>query len=295
MHLRCLLILALIGTPARADPDPRHVSLGAVIGGGYGSSFAGQSLLFDVGVEIVGMRAFHHRAWLAQWDGVIAARGGILGNTIPYTGLAGLDTVAWGEIGHRWTPHRWISPYTGALIGGELSILTRPGTAVSDLDELNNLDGVGGLSVRGRFRLDVGMSLLDARRSFLLVGLFQEALVAPGIYTGGISFTEGGMAARFDLWHRLTASLEVLAGRSPGTAQPSLGTTVQTTHVEASALFRYLFRRVAWLALNGTLARDFDRRVYMGGGVYSTEAAIAFAVNIAVGVSLDRAGKVEGP
>ena len=56
------------------------------------------------------------------------------------------------------------------------------------------------------------LSLLDGRRSFLLVGLFQEALIAPGIYSNGGSFTEGGLAARFDLWHRLTASLEVVAG-----------------------------------------------------------------------------------
>jgi hypothetical protein len=297
-----LFALALICASAHAlEPpleipeDPRHVSLGAVVGGGYGSSAAGDSLLFDLGVQIVGMRSFHHRAWLAQWDGILAARGGLLGNTVPYTGLAGLDTSAWGELGYRWTRDRQLSAYTGAQVGGELSVLTRPGTAVGDLDALNNLDGVGGLTVRGRVRIDVGLSYLNWKRSLLVVGLFQEALQAPGVYGDGFSFTEGGVAARFDMWHRLTASLEVLAGRSPGTAQTGLNTSVQTTHVEFSALFRYLFRRVAWLALSGGIARDFDIRTYVGGRSYRTANAPAFGVNLLVGISLDRHGRVEGP
>jgi hypothetical protein len=270
--------------------------VGAVFGLGYGSSAVGLSLLFDLGAELVGIRTFHQRAWLAQWDGLIVARAGLLGNTIPYTPLAGLDTLASGEIGYRWTRDRQLSPYSGAALGGELSILTRPGTAVSELGTLNNLDGVGGLSVRGHFRIDVGLSYLDDKRSLLLVGLFQEALFAPGIYTNGISFTEGGLAARFDICRRLTASLELLAGRSPLISQTPLSTSVETTHVELTALVRKLFRDVAWLQLSGGFSRDFDRRTYDGSpNVYRTASAPAFNINLAVGVSLDRRRRLYGP
>jgi hypothetical protein len=286
------VVLALTGVSATARAQPagefRNLAIGAVLGFGYGSSAVGDSLLGDLGAEVVGIRSFHGRAWLAQWDGAITARGGLLGNTIPYTWLAGLDTLATGEVGYRFMPSRRASLYSGAGLGGELSVLTRPGSALSQLKTLNDLDGVGGLGVRGRLRVDVGLSFLDEARSLLLF--------APGSYTTGTSFTEGGVAVRFDTRRRLTLSLEVAAGRSPVESDVALATRAQTTRVELSALVRKLFRERVWLALGGAFSRDYDRRSYSGSAiVYRTASAPAFNVNLVLGISLDRQRRLYGP
>jgi hypothetical protein len=273
--------------PERVEFD--SVLVGALLDFGYGSAAVGDSLLGDLGAEYVGIRTFRDRAWLLQWDALLAARGGLLGNTRPYTGLAGMRTVADGEIGYRWLRARTLSPYTGARVDGELIVMTRPGTSLSDLDRLNNLDGVAGVSAHGALRIDAGLSLLDGARSLVVVGFFQEALRAPGVYTPGAAFAEGGVGARFDLRRRLTASLELSAGQSPTSTQAALGTSDQTTIVELSALVRFVLRSGVWLQAAGGYSREFDRRTYQSSPLtYQTASAPSFDVTLALGVSLDR-------
>ena len=263
--------------------------MGAALDFAFGSSAAGESLLGDLGGEYTGVRTFRRRAWLLAWDALVAARGGILGNTHPYTGLAGMRLSGYAEPGYRWLPERRVSPFTGVRAGGELIVLTQPGTSLSDLNRLNNVDGVAGVVAHGAFRIDVGVSLLDGARSLVVVGLFQETLRAPGIYSPGMTFTEGGLGARFDWSRRLTATFEVHAGQSPHRSDVALGTSVQTTRVELAALVRWIFSNGVWLDASGSYALEGDERTYQGSPqVYRTENPPSFSVALGCGVSLDR-------
>jgi hypothetical protein len=291
--LACAALGAVGFAPsARAEsarPEFENILLGAVLDFGFGSSAAGQTLLGDLGGEYTGVRTFRDRAWLVEWDALLAARGGMLGNTHPYIGLAGIRALAYAEPGYRWLPERRVSPYTGLRAGGELVVMTQPGTAISDLDRLNSVDGVAGVVARGAFRIDVGVSLLDGERSLVLVGLFQESLRAPGIYSPGMTFAEGGVAARFDWSRRLTATFEVLAGQSPTRSNAALGTGVQTTIVELALLVRFVFKNGVWLQGSGGYALESERRTYQGSPqIYETVSAPTFSAVIGCGVSLDR-------
>jgi hypothetical protein len=168
-----------------------------------------------------------------------------------------------------------------------LSILPHPGLTFGQLKNLNNIDGVGGLVATGALRADIGLSMLDGRRSLLLVAFFQEIGYAPGVYTHGIGYSEGGIAARFDLSQRLTASLEGLAGRSPVRLQIPLDTTLQSTYAELSAVVRYIFRDGIWLAASGSFSREFDHRVYLAAGTtYDTANSVNFSASLLLGVPL---------
>jgi hypothetical protein len=282
-------------TPA-ATAEYRSVSLGPILDFGFGSSAVGQSLLGDLGGQYVGIQSFRGRRLLVQWDTLLAARGGILGNTLPYTPLAGARTLASVEAGYRWHHRRELSLYTGGRLGGELAILTRPGTAITDLDRLNDMAGVGGVVARGLVRADVGLSLLRGHHSVLLVAFFQEGLRAPWGHTPGAAFAEGGIAARYDLSRTLTATVEALGGAGPKSTTPALDTTDQTAYVELSALVRGIFRNGMWLAASGSYGREFDHRVYQASGrVFDTLSAPSFSIALAYGVEVDPRRRKGGP
>lgn len=272
---------------APPSPEYRSVSRGAVADFGYGSSAVGDSLLGELGAQSVGIQSFRDHALLVQWDGLLAARGGILGNTHPYTELVGGHVVASAEAGRRWQPRARWSVYTGAGLAGDLSLMTNPGTSYGDLDTLNDLDGVGGLSARGALRVDGGASLLDGPRSLLLVAVLQEALRASGIYTPGVAFTQAGLAVRWDVARRLTVSLEGLAGWSPATKQAALDTTDQKTELGTAAVVRKIFTNGMWLAATSALSREFDHRVYAASATaYDTANAPTFTVTLLYGIPL---------
>ncbi len=288
-----LVLMAVLAAPmpaycATAPTEFDSISLGAVVGFGVGSSAIGVSLLGDLGAEFVGVRSFRQTRWLVQWDGLISARGGIVGNTLPYIGLAGIHTLASAAGGYRWMyMHRW-SLYTGVKVTGDFSLLVPPGGPYSDLKTLNDIDSVGGLTARGALRFDVGVSFIDGRRSLLLVGFFQEALQAPGVYAPAASFSEGGLEARFDVAHKLTIELNGLAGRTPVMTQAALQTADQATYAEVSGQVRKIFVNGMWLTLSGSFSRQFDRRTYQGSAiVYDTANAPAFGFVLLYGISLD--------
>ena len=190
---------------------------------------------------------------------LFAARGGILGNEHPYTPLVGAGTSTSVEAGYRWHSERRWSFYTGVGAGGDFALMTRPGTNIVQLRTLNDMDGVGGRTADGAIRLDAGISLLDGPRSLLVVAFYQEALRAPGIYTPGAAFAEGGVAARFDLAWSLTASLAALGGRTGVTADASLGTTNRSIYAGISADVRKIFGNGMWIAVAGGYSREFER------------------------------------
>lgn len=284
------LVVLVLTLAARAHandavPEYRNVSLGAIADFAYGSSSGGDSLLGELGAEYVGIQSFRGHALLVQWDTFLAARGGIIANTLPYTPLAGAETTAAVEAGYRVQRHRRFSLYAGGRLAGQLSIMTRPGTSIGKLDSLNDIDGVGGVVARGQLRADVGVSMLRGRHSLLLVGFLQEAGYAPGVYTPGIGFTEGGIAVRYDLRRRLTASLEGLAGRSPPSSRRALDTTVRSTYAELSAVLRVILPHGIWLALSGSYGRQFDQRTYHDvARTYDTANAPVFGATLLLGI-----------
>jgi hypothetical protein len=272
---------------APGGPEYQNVWLGAIADFGYGSSMVGDSLLGELGGQFTGIQSFRDRALLVQWNGLLAARGGILGNTKPYTELIGGHAVASAEAGYRWRRGRRWSPYTGANLNGDLTLLDHPGTSFGQLNTLNDLDGVGGFNSHGAVRVDAGASWLAGAHSLLLVAFFQETVRAAGVYTPGITFSELGLAARWDVARRLTLSLEGLAGRAPSTTQPSLATIDQKTDVALSAVARKLFANGMWLGATSSLGRQMDHRAYPASGTtYDSADAWTFEVTVFYGFPL---------
>ncbi len=275
----CLLgsASALHAEPASSPAEYRSGSLAAFVDFGYGSSAVGDTLLGDLGAEFWGIQSLRGRALLLEWDTLFAARGGVLGNTHPYTPLVGARTQASFEAGARWAPERRWSFYTGAALAGDFSALTRPGTDIEALRTLNDSDGVGGRVASAAFRLDAGVSLLHGAQSLLVVGFFQEALDAPGAYVPGAAFAEGGVALRFDLAWSLDASLEALAGRTGAVADAALGTTDQTIVAGFSARVRKIFSSGMSIAVAGDYSREIEHRSYTGSaGSYDTASPPTF-------------------
>jgi hypothetical protein len=279
-----VLLLAAPETYAD-DNEYRNVSLGAIADIGYGSSAGGDTILAELGAEYVGIQTFRSRSLLVQWDTLLAARGGIVGNTLPYTSVAGGHTLANAEAGYRFQRHGRFSFYLGGRLNGDLSIVTHPGTTLGELNRLNNADGVLGVNASGAVRVDLGLSMLDGKRSLVLVAFFQEAGIAPDVYTSGIAYSEGGVAARFDIARRLTASLEAFAGRGATRTQAALDTTVQSSYAALSGVVRGSFRNGIWLALSGMYGREFDHRVYRASmTTYNTANAPDFNVTLLLGI-----------
>jgi hypothetical protein len=113
------------------------------------------------------------------------------------------------------------------------------------------------------------------------------ALRAPGIYTRGAVFSEGGVAARFDLANSFTAYLEALAGQTDASAGAALGVTDRTTIAGFSGVVRKTFGNGMWLAVTGGYHREFDHVVYSGSGAaYDTASPPTFEARLFYAVPL---------
>ncbi len=173
----------------------------------------------------------------------------------------------------------------GGRLNGDLSVMTHPGTTLGKLNTLNDANGVLGVNARGLVRAAIGLSMLEGKHALVLVAFFQEAGNAPDVYTPGMAYSEGGVAARFDIARRLTASLEALAGRSATRTEAALDTTVQSSYAEISGLVRGSFKNGIWLALSGVYGRQFDHRVYRASmTTYNTANAPDFNVTLLLGI-----------
>jgi hypothetical protein len=296
--LLALLTAAAVTTaaPARAQvPEIINASLGPTADFGVGLGMPGDSLMGELGGQFTGVRTFRDRTLLVEWDARLAIVGGVLGNTLPYTGLLGMHAAGTGEVGYRWLADRRFSPYLGVRLGGDLLVTTPPGTAITELDRLNNMDGVGGVNVSGLVRVAFGASLLRPQGALLLTAFAQEALRAPGVYTPGLTLSEGGIAVRFDLKRRLTFEIEGLAGRAPPTSIAALDTRDLTSYAEVAALFRKIFANRMWLGVAARFSRAFDERTYGAGAggrasatTYSTADAPTLAVHLTYGIPIGK-------
>jgi hypothetical protein len=262
---------------------------GAVADGGIGTGMVGDSLMFEIGGQWAAIRSYAGHQWLLQWDALLAARGGYLANEHPYLFLIGGHEIAWAEVGRRFVAHHAWSPYAGARLGNELFLMKHPGLAWSDVDTINSVDRVGGTVAAGLIRVDAGTSLLDDRRSLLLVAFVQEELHAAETNTPGQAFLGFGAGARFDLLHSLAASAEASLGFAPERRDSLLQFTDSTTRVAASLAVRKTFRNGMWASLSTFIARDSDHMVYYASGnVYDTVSAPQFGLSLFYGLPVER-------
>lgn len=282
------VVLALVALLRCAHADEyRNVSLGAVADFQFSSTSGGIALLGEGGAEYVGIRSFRDKRLLVQWDTLLAVRGGIIGNTLPYTSLVGGHTLADVEAGYRFMRTR-SSLYAGGKLAGDLSIMAHPGLSLSQLDRLNDIDGVGGVVAHGELRADIGWSWIAGRRSLLLVAFAQEVGYAPGVYTPGLGYTEGGVAARFDLSRRLTAYVEGFGGRGSTRHDDALATSVQSSTAGVDGVVRGIFGNGIWLAVSAHYQRQFDRRTYRASPIaYETANAPDLGAQLLLGIPFE--------
>jgi hypothetical protein len=286
-----LLVAFLLAAPAaRADVEPsfQNVSLGGVITAGFGTSSAGYDLMGEVGGEYVGIRSFALRAWLVQWDALLAGRAGILANEHPFMALAGAHERGNVEAGSRVLPHEAWSPYWGFGLDTDLQVLTAPGVPIGNLDRYNNVDGVGGVTANGAIRVAVGASWLTSSHSVLLEVFFQEALRAPEVDAGGISFSEGGLSARWDIFQSFTLHVAAFAGRSPALHNTALNYTEQTVHAELDGDLRKTFRNGMWLGAELNLFQESHTLAYVAGHTYGAADPLFLAATLVFGIPLGR-------
>lgn len=255
---------------------------------GIGTSSVGDYLLGELGGQWQGLQSLSARRWLLSWDLRATLRGGYLANQHPYLFLLGGRLTSFAEGGYRTQADRELSPYLGLRLANEEQLLAHPGRALSEYDEYNSVDGVGGVLLKGALRFDAGASWLTGERSLLLVGFVEEAFQDLQVYTEALLLTRLGVNARFDLQGGLSASLEGAWGISPERSDELRGSSDRTQRVAIAGQFRWVFLQQSWIAANVTLSRDSDHLQYAGGRSYDTASAPVFSADVTYGFSLER-------
>lgn len=272
---------------ARADADAGFARVaGAVVSAGFGTSRAGDALLFGAGGESAGLRVLGRRFTLA-WDVVAEGRFGWLGNAHPFLSLVGVHAGAKLEGGWRVLSARSLSPWVGVRAAEDALAMAHPGLSFDRFDTINEADGVGGRAFRGALRLAAGLSEIGAGRSLIAFALLEEQLDGPTAYTPSRTFTLGGIGARLDTTSGWAAGLEGALGASPARRDPR-GLMDQTVRVSVTASARKTFGGGFFLGLAASIARDTDHLAYAGGLSYDTADPPAFSATLTFGVPVWR-------
>ena len=279
---------AAFAEESSVDADYRDQSRSAVLTAGIGSGAIGDDLIGELGLQGLGLRSFS-RKWLLEWDALIAARIGGLGNEHPYTLFLGLGGRGNAELGYRLRPaNRW-SGYFGARVAAELNAMDRPDLGSTQLATENSSDGFGGLTANGLLRIDGGISFLEATRSLRVVAFIQERLRAPGVVTPGAAFTEGGLGARVDLARNLTAWLEGTIGTTPAALNAALRIKDQTIDMKIGGEVRKWFASGLWIGLAVSYLVENNHLVYLDHrNTYDSVDPPNFAVTASVGFAYRR-------
>jgi len=103
-----------------------------------------------------------------------------------------------------------------------------------------------------------------------------------------LSFTELGIAGRYDASRSLTLGLEGRCGLTPDRHDALLGTSDSTTRCGVDASFRKIFGNGMWLGVTLSFQRDTDHISYANGASYETGSAPFFVGALDFGVPLWR-------
>lgn len=288
--LRLLLALGAVFAAAPASAVAfDSVSQGATLDVSLGTTPVGDLLMGELGGQSVGITSLGGGKWLLQWDGLVGFKAGELAAAHPYTTLLGGHGRAFAEGGYRFEPESPWSLYVGARMGGDLQIMVPPGKSLSELDTINNIDGVGNVNVSGALRVVAGASLLTSEHSLLLGAFVQEAGRLAETNLRGAAFTEVGLALRFDIARELMLSAEAAWGRTPSQTVPALGLSDQTTNKEFTASVRKIFSNGMWLHTAVSYAVETDATTYAASATtYSTANAANFGLTILYGFPLGK-------
>jgi hypothetical protein len=280
---------ALVRRSAAAEPGGFDSQMRGVIADvGIGTSGVGDYLLGELGGQWQGLQSLRSRRWLLSWDLRASVRGGYLANQHPYLFLLGGRLASFAEGGYRTQAGRELSPYLGLRLANEEQLLVHPGRSLSEYDEYNSIDGVGGLLLKGALRFDAGASWLSEQRSLLLLGFVEESFQDLQVYTEALLLTQLGVSARIDLRDGLSASLEGAWGISPERSDDLRSPRERTHRLSLAGQFRWVFLQRSWLQANFSLARDGNHLQYSGGRSYDTESAPVFTFDVTYGFSLER-------
>ncbi len=263
-----------------------NVTRGATASFGFGTTPVGDTIMGELGGDWLGLRASRDLRWVMQWEVLATVKGGYLGSEHPFLFLIGPHLASWVEGGVRTSNTTGFSPYLGARIGGDVQLLGNPD--VAHLDQINSVDGVGGVTAQGWARVTAGGSFLDARRSVLLVAFVQELLQPSRINTPSRAFTGFGASLRVDSPRSITATLEGGFSLTPSRDDALRGLSDTTTRAWIGASARKIFGNGMWIGGALTYERDTDHVAYTNGTTFDTAAAARFNVSIFYGLPLWR-------
>ena len=215
--------------------------------------------MFELGAELRGWRTLHQDAWLLRWQGWAVGRGGQLANEHPFLWLWGGDERLAFSAGRRFEPAKTWSPYIGLSATEEARWLAHPGLSPSELDTINNVDGVGGLGLEGSLRFEGGLSLLAGSHALLVTAFVGEQGQRAQINLPAFAFTTLGGAVRFDTRGGLTAEAEAWWGATRARHDAALGFRDRTARTAIAALLRHTLGSHMWLSLAASWMRDTDR------------------------------------
>jgi len=275
-----LLILASSSAQAQVN-----VMKGVTASFGFGSSSAGDTLMGEVGGDWLGLRALRDRHFVMQWDVYLALRGGYLGNEHPYLFLIGPHALSWLDAGWRFSSQKGFSGFVDARVGGDVSILGNPD--VPRFDEINSVDGVGSVAVRGYARIGGGNAYLDDKRVVLLTVGVDETLQPQQINTPSYAFTGGYASLRFDVPRSFSGTLEGGFGATFVRTDTLRNLTDSTTRAWISGSLRKIFKNGMWLGGALTYESLMDHVVYQARQTaFDTSNAPSFAISLFVGVPI---------
>ena len=252
---------------------------------GFGSSSAGDTLMGEVGGDWLGLRVARDRHLVMQWDVYLALRGGYLGNQHPFLFLIGPHALSWFDAGWRFSSQKGFSPFIDARIGGDVSLLGNPD--VPRFDEINSVDGVGGVAARGFARIGAGNAYIDDKRTVLLVVGADEMLQPAQINTPSYAFTGGFVSVRVDAPRSVTATLEGGFGGTLVRHDTLRNIDDSTTRAWIGGSLRKILKNGVWFGGAVSYEDMMDHVVYQPRQTtFDTAEAPRFSISLFVGIPL---------
>ena len=278
-----LLVLgtALVATPALAFDN---VTQGAFLDASAGTSSVGDFVLGEIGAESTGIATLSEQRYLLQWDVLFAPRAGVLAASIPYTPLYGGRARLMAEGGNRFASEKAHSFYLGLRASGDGQLLIPSGKGLGGLATVNNIDGIGDLSLTGAVRLAGGWSFLRDHHALLVTAYVEELGRGAETNAPGEAFTNFGLAARYDLAHKLTLTGDLAWGRAPSLANSSLHSLEFHELISMNVLARKIFANGMWLGFSWGVTIEQESTTYTSGPTYSTTDAPTVTATVFFGI-----------
>ncbi len=289
-RLFAIFLVTLVPSAASAAAF-ENVSHGAIAGVEIGTTPVGDLLFGVIGGQASGVLMTHGGKWMHQWQGLVVGKGGKLAAAETYTTLLGGRAKIMAESGWRFQPDDPWSIYLGLRLGGDLQVMMPPGVGFSELNTLNNIDGVGNLNASGLLRLAVGSSFLQEDRAVLISVFLQGAARAGETYLPKRAFLDLGFSARIDFAKTFALTVDTLWGTSGERIDAAHATTDVTTHSLVDVDARKVFSNGMWLGGALVYGAEADVLQFQTAS-YKTRSAPTFSVTLLYGFPL---GKQEAP